>query len=54
MNPKAKILLRHAANHQRAGAIENQASADVNMEEDKEASEVANEMQIDTSVVSSS
>ena len=52
VNKMAKILLRTAAGAQRA--IDRQESADVNMEEEKDASAAANEMQIDTSVVSSS
>ena len=52
VNKMAKILLRTAAGSQRA--IDRQESADVNMEEEKDASAAANEMQIDTSVVSSS
>ena len=52
VNKHAKILLRTAAGSQRA--IDRQESADVNMEEEKDASAAGNEMQIDTSVVSSS
>ena len=52
VNKQAKILLRTAAGSQRA--IDRQESADVNMEEEKDASAAGNEMQIDTSVVSSS